>query len=202
MTDNKILVGFHIGRGGKYRTAGYVTFMPQIHFIQQCMNGDDMIVSQDENGNTLPDEEWYMCDGVGNIYPDMRGREACEADTGRIERDGIYDTDVVMDIEDCPDTYLEAIWKCYTDDTSCIKDDVIDYIVNWKGMHRISSVKCYPTNIAIFYTDEHMDSIHMDGYKEWYEGEDDIRDTLQNLNVDPVSIKNNTGKIAAYYNML
>ncbi len=186
--EEKILVGFHVGRGGSFNNGGHLSFLPNVHCIQDCIGDDDLIINTDDIGQELPEEKWYMCSSTsGECYPDMVGKEAIEAKEGIIERDGIYDTDVVMDLSVCWDKHLEAIWECYNRNTEAIDEKIKDYIVGWKGLKRIHHVD-YLENCALFFStpkDVAYTLSYDNGYKE-----EDIREVLEEEGFDEISIDN------------
>ena len=68
-----------------------------------------MIVSEDENGNTLPDDDWKLIDTGSNVI--LKGRDEIEAMTGRLEWDTIYDTDYVTTTDDLSEKEAEPSGK-------------------------------------------------------------------------------------------
>lgn len=51
-----IKVRFHVGRGGRFNNAGHKTYVGTVNDLSDCF-GDSFLISEDENGTTLPDSE-------------------------------------------------------------------------------------------------------------------------------------------------
>lgn len=131
-----IVVAFHIGRGGHFNNAGHKTFMPSVSKLQDCFGEFSYINYENEDGTPIPDEQWQLIDGGGNVI--LEGRDAIESETGILVWDGVYNTDIVRYIEDCTDEELEILYKAY--EYGDIRDDVaIDYLCKWKGVERYAS---------------------------------------------------------------
>lgn len=56
-----IKVRFHIGRGGQFHNACHKTYVGTVNDLSDCF-GDSIVISEDENGNPLPDSEWQLVD--------------------------------------------------------------------------------------------------------------------------------------------
>lgn len=107
----KIIVAFHIGRGGHFNNPNHKTFNPNISSLQECF-GDSIIIDEDpETEEALPDEEWLLLDSGGKEM--LHGRQEIESETGVLDWDGIYDKDIVKDIEDCTDEELELVFNSF-----------------------------------------------------------------------------------------
>ena len=85
-------VRFHIGRGGRFNNAGHKTYVGTVNELSDCF-GDFIVISEDENGKTLPDSEWKLVDSGRNVI--LSGRDEIESETGIRDWDGEYDTDIV-----------------------------------------------------------------------------------------------------------
>lgn len=106
---SKKTVTFHIfGGGGNRNRIELVAFDET---LQQCFRDSDFIESEDEEGNTLPDNEWRLLDGAGNTI--LEGRSDIESKTGRLEYDGEYDTYVVTTLDDLSEREKDAIREAY-----------------------------------------------------------------------------------------
>lgn len=132
--SKSVIVAFHVGRGGRYNNGGHKTFNPHVRKLQECFGENSIIINEYEDGNALPDELWQLIDGGGNVI--LEGRETIESETGILEWDTIYDTDIVRYIEDCTDDEMEILYKAYLDD-ELLDDDAIDFVCEWKGVKRI-----------------------------------------------------------------
>lgn len=119
----KILVHFHIGRGGRFHDHGNKTYIGTVNGLSDCY-GDAFIISEDENGNAMPDKDWKLLDGAGNII--LEGREAIESPTGVLDWDGEYDTDIVRHISECGDDEYQLIIDAYNRH-NYVDEDVLDY---------------------------------------------------------------------------
>lgn len=109
-TPKSIIVCFHVGRGGYLNSPGQKIYNPYVHNIQDLFE-DGFLNCEDEDGNTLPDEEWTLTDQCGNII--LEGRYEIESPVGVLEWDTIYDTDIVKYIEDCTDEEMELIMEAF-----------------------------------------------------------------------------------------
>lgn len=107
----KKVAHFHVGRGGKFHNPGHKTFVDiePMHFREY-----DNIIEQDEDGNPLPDDEWYANDGSEIL---LTGKTAIIAETGILDYDGEYDTEIFKYLDDCDEDELwliaEKIDKVY-----------------------------------------------------------------------------------------
>lgn len=105
-TENKIIVAFHIGRGGMFYNGGHKSFIGELNFQDlQKLNTDNIFYrGRDERGRFMRTE---IYDGAGNFVSgdDPNGL------IGRLDFDGDYDTDYCKYIEDCTDEELELIAK-------------------------------------------------------------------------------------------
>lgn len=184
MNEQKIIVAFHIGRGGRYNNQGHKSFMPYVSKLSDCINYEkDTIISQDENGNELPDKEWKLIDG-GNII--LEGRDAIESDTGVLNWDNDYDTDIVQYLDECSQDELEIIYQAYLDG-EYMPYELKDYICEAMGLHRIDNIKFYQTNAEVHCNDCIL-TFNWDGEKDVTE--EDAKEWMEENNIDPISIKN------------
>ena len=118
-----ILVRFHIGRGGHFHNQGHKTYVDTVKGLSDCF-GEAFIISEDPDGNTLPDKEWHLIDGGGNVI--LQGRDAIEAPTGVLDWDGEYDTDIVEYLSECSEEEYQLIIDLFCN-YGYVDDDVIDY---------------------------------------------------------------------------
>lgn len=182
--SKNVLVAFHIGRGGRFNNAGHKYYMPNVQKLQDCFGDLCTIHDEDENGNTLPDEQWKLLDGGDNVI--LEGREAIESETGVLDWDGDYNTDIVRDIEDCTEEELEILYQAYIED-ELRDDDAINYVCEWKGVKRISRVKFYKINAIIFFTNHTSLDYNWDGEEDVEEEE--IKEWMANNDIDEKSIE-------------
>ena len=116
-------VCFHIGRGGHFNNAGYKEYRPGITTTQECF-GEAILIDQDEDGNELPADQWQLMDGGGNVI--LTGRDEIESETGVLDWDGEYDTDIVKPIGDCTDEEYDLILMAWSE-RNCYDEDIARY---------------------------------------------------------------------------
>lgn len=104
--ENKIIVAFHIGRGGRFYNAGHKTFLGELNFSDlQMLNADNIFYrDRDERGRFIKTE---IYDGAGHFVSDDDPKGLI----GRLDFDGDFDTDYCKYIEDCTDEELQIIAK-------------------------------------------------------------------------------------------
>lgn len=109
--QNKIIVSFHIGRGGRFNNSGYKSYLGEKTFKDLIsMNEDNLyIVNRDKQGKFIKP---IFIDGSSNEVSDDNANSL----TGSLNFDGDYDTYIAKDIEDCTDKELDIIrnsneWK-------------------------------------------------------------------------------------------
>ena len=180
----KIYVSFHIGRGGHFNNQGHLSFRGEENFpelIRRCADSCE-IISEDEDGNPLPDSEWKLTDNVGNVM--LEGREEIEAMTGRLEWDGIYDTDYVDTTDNLNDNELDAIWKAYKNE-EYMSDELKDAICDSMGYKRAKNISVYPACIDVAYQDGVL-HFHTD---EREMSEEEWKEHLEDYGFCPVSVE-------------
>ena len=181
-----IIVCFHVGRGGYHNNPGYKSFNPYAHSIQDFFDYG-FLYYEDEDGNTLPDEEWTLTDKSGNII--LEGRQEIESPVGVLEWDTIYDTDIVRYIEDCDDEEIELLYNELIN-YKYMDDVVADYVCMKKGMKRVVDQF---GNISL--SQSTMQVTHQDGIdtyeRDTFEGMDeyDVRKFLKEERFTPDSIR-------------
>jgi len=104
--ENKIIVAFHIGRGGRFYNSGHKTFLGELNFSDlQMLNANNIFYrDRDERGRFMKTE---IYDGAGNFVSDDDPKGLI----GRLDFDGDFDTDYCKYIEDCTDEELQIIAK-------------------------------------------------------------------------------------------
>ncbi len=98
-SENKTIVAFHIGRGGRFYNEGHTSFIGE-KSISDFVS--DFYLNSDETEYTLDGDDGSL---VGLSV------EECETGIGRINIDGGYNTTYTRYIEDCTDEELEIIAK-------------------------------------------------------------------------------------------
>ena len=113
--ENSITVCFWTHCGGRFNNGGYKEYLDNITDFRQLLRVVPclMLINTDDDGNLLPDDEWYIDDGGGNEL--LRGREEIESRTGTLDIDGIHDTYTVKDIDDCTEAEWQILLGCKDD---------------------------------------------------------------------------------------
>lgn len=125
------IVAFHIGRGGRFHNSGYKSVMPHIKKLNDCFSENSIVISEDEDGKALPDEEWELIDGGSNVI--LKGRDKIENETGILDWDGEYDTDIVKYISECDENELRLLIQTYEKDG--LDEDIITAVMyHWNNM--------------------------------------------------------------------
>ncbi len=117
------IVCFHIGRGGRFFNAGHKSYNSHITCLQDCF-GDGMVISEDEEGNELPEEQWQLVDGAGRAV--LTGRTEIDSETGVLDWDGEYDTDIVKHLYDCTDEEYQILMET-KEHGEWIDEDIVRY---------------------------------------------------------------------------
>ena len=184
MKANEYIVAFHIGRGGRFNNQGHKSFMPYVSKLSDCINLEKCIIlCQDENGNELPDEKWVLLDGGGNTI--LEGRNNIESDTGILDWDGDYDTDIVQYLDECSQDELEIIYQAYLRE-EYMPYELKDYICEAMGLHRIDNIKFYKDNAEVHCNDCTI-TFFWDGEEDVTE--EDAKEWMEENNIDPISIE-------------
>lgn len=169
-----IKVRFHIGRGGRFYNGGHKTYEGTVDSLADCF-GEAFIISEDENGNALPDSEWQLIDGGGNVI--LSGRDEIESETGVLDWDGEYDTDIVRHISECDDDEYQLILDT-AERGEYVDKDVLAYACSALGQLLATSIKVYPSNMEVS-TQEGCVSLMRDDFSVYTEDEEDeVREVL------------------------
>lgn len=162
----------HFGGGGNNHK---MKFVGENKSLIDFLEEGDIIVSTDEEGNELPDEEWQWIDGGGNVL--LEGRENIYSQTGRLDRDWMYDTVDVIDINDLDQREIENLYynEYLVDDTS-LSDELAEYVVSWLGYKYVKNVTFDETAMAVCLDDLLVSVEGMEGYTEekWRDEFDDV----------------------------
>lgn len=99
----KLIVAFHIGRGGHYWNPGHLSYIGEKDFNDLLhLNSEHTFFNdRDKKGRFCKP---YITDCSGN-----RISETVDFITGRLEFDGQYDTDYCKYIDDCSETEINCI---------------------------------------------------------------------------------------------
>ena len=168
-------VRFHIGRGGHFNNAGFKTYVGTVNELSDCF-GDSIVISEDENGKTLPDSEWKLVDSGSNVI--LSGRDEIESETGILDWDGEYDTDIVRKLSECDDDEYQLIFDT-AERGGHVEEPVLAYACSALDKLMATNIKVYPSNMEVF-TQEgcvHLERDNFEAYSE--DEEDDVRIRLE-----------------------
>ena len=160
-------VRFNIGRGGQFHNAGYKTYVGTVNNLSDCF-GDSIVFSEDENGKPLPDSEWQLVDGGGNVI--LSGRDEIERETGIIDWDGEYDTDIVRHLSECDDDEYQLILDA-AERGEYVEKSVLAYACSALDKLMATSIKVYPYNMEVF-TQEGCTTLMLDDFDDYTEDEE------------------------------
>lgn len=193
MNASIYIVAFHIGRGGRFHNPGHKSFMPHIKQLSDCFSESCIIFQEDEEGNPLPDEQWQLIDGGGNVI--LEGRANIESTTGVLDWDGEYDTDIVQYLSECDDNEVDMIYQAYLDD-EYMEDELKDYVCTQKGLHRIHRIEFFDTHAHVECQDG-MIQYDWDGRHDVTE--DEAAEWMEAHDIDPLSIKEHADEFEDNY---
>ena len=187
-------VRFHIGRGGHFNNAGHKTYVVTVNGLSDCF-GDSIVISEDENGKPLPDSEWRLVDGGGNVI--LTGRDEIESETGILDWDGEYDTDIVQKLSECDDDEYQLILDA-AERGAYVEKDVLAYVCSALGKLMATNIKVYPSNMEVF-TQEDCVHLERDNFSVYTKDEEDeVRELLADKGFISESIDNIIDKMEMY----
>ena len=167
-------VRFHIGRGGQFHNAGHKTYVGTVNDLSDCF-GDSIVFSEDENGKTLPDSDWQLVDGGGNVI--LSGRDEIESETGILDWDGEYDTDIVRHLSECDDDEYQLILDA-AERGEYVEKAVLAYACSALDKLIARSINVTPTNMEVF-TQDGCITLQRDDFSVYTEDEEDeVRELL------------------------
>ena len=167
-------VRFHIGRGGHFNNAGFKTYVGTVNELSDCF-GDSIVISEDENGKTLPDSEWKLVDSGSNVI--LSGRDEIESETGILDWDGEYDTDIVRHLSECDDDEYQLILDA-AERGEYVEKVVLAYVCSALDKLMATSIKVYPSNMEVF-TQDGCIALQRDDFSVYTEDEEDeVRELL------------------------
>lgn len=188
-----INVRFHIGRGGRFYNAGHKTYVGTVNGLSDCFGESTMIISEDENGKPLPDSEWQLVDG-GVI---LSGRDKIESETGILDWDGEYDTDIVRHLSECDDDEYQLILDA-AERGEYVEKAVLTYACSALDKLMATSIKVYPSNMEVF-TQEDCVHLERDNFSVYTEDEEDeVRELLEDKGFISESIDKIIDKMEMY----
>lgn len=172
--DQNMKVRFHIGRGGQFHNAGHKTYVGTVNDLSDCF-GDSSIICEDENGKPLPDSEWQLVDSGSNVI--LSGRDEIESDTGILDWDGEYDTDIVRYLSECDDDEYQMILDT-AERGEYVEKVVLAYACSALDKLLATSIKVYPSNMEVF-TQDGCITLQRDDFSVYTENEEDeVRELL------------------------
>ena len=180
----KMKVRFHIGRGGQFNNAGHKTYVGTVNDLSDCF-GDSIVFSEDENGKQLPDSEWKLVDSGGNVI--LSGRDEIESETGILDWDGEYDTDIVRHLSECDDDEYQLILDA-AERGEYVEKVVLAYACSALDKLMATNIKVYPSNMEVF-TQEGCITLQRNDFSVYTEDEEDeVREQLEDEGFIPESI--------------
>ena len=169
-----IKVRFHIGRGGRFYNAGHKTYVGTVNELSDCF-GDSIVISEDENGKTLPYSEWKLVDSGSNVI--LSGRDEIESETGILDWDGEYDTDIVRKLSECDDDEYQLILDT-AERGGHVEEPVLAFACHELGKLLATNIKVYPSNMEVF-TQEGCVHLERDNFSVYTKDEEDeVRELL------------------------
>lgn len=187
-----IKVRFHVGRGGQFHNAGHKTYIGTVNDLSDCF-GDSTIISEDENGKPLPDSKWQLVDGGGNVI--LLGRDEIESDTGVLDWDGEYDTDIVRHLSECDDDEYQLILDA-AERGEYVEKTVLAYACSALGKLLATNIKVYQSNMDVF-TQEGFTTLMRNNFSAYNE-EDEVRERLEDEGFISESIDKIIDKMEIY----
>ena len=102
-TSNKIIVAFHIGRGGRFNNSGHVSFLGEKNFQELIqMNSNELFESnKDEYGKFC--KPYLHHNGNHVTDDDIQG------EIGELNFDHGYDTDYCKYLDDCSENEIDVV---------------------------------------------------------------------------------------------
>ena len=184
-------VRFHVGRGGQFHNAGHKTYVGTVNDLSDCF-GDSIVFSEDENGKPLPDSDWQLVDGGGNVI--LTGRDEIESETGILDWDGEYDTDIVRHLSECDDDEYQLILDA-AERGEYVEKAVLAYACSALDKLLATSIKVYPSSMEVF-TQEGCITLQRDDFSAYTEDEEDeVRELLADKGFISESIDEIIGKM-------
>lgn len=187
-------VRFHIGRGGHFNNAGHKTYIGTVNGLSDCF-GESSIIDMDDNGDKLPDNKWQLIDGGGNVI--LTGRDEIESETGILDWDGEYDTDIVQKLSECDDDEYQLILDA-AERGEYVEKVVLAYACSALDKLMATSIKVYPSNMDVFTQEDcvHLERENLSVYTE--DEEDEVRELLEDKGFISESIDRIIDKMEMY----
>lgn len=190
----ELKVRFHIGRGGHFNNAGHKTYVGSVNGLSDCF-GDSIVISEDENGKPLSDSDWQLVDSGSNVI--LSGRDEIESETGILDWDGEYDTDIVRKLSECDDEEYQLILDT-AERGGYVEEPVLAYACHELGKLLATNIKVYPSNMEVF-TQEGCVHLERDNFSVYTEDEEDeVRELLADKGFISESIDKIIDKMEMY----
>lgn len=104
---NEIYVAFHIGRGGRFYDAGHTFFIGEFDFQELInRNSNDLFLRERDKKGRFCKPCWVDLNSHVMVEP-----EDMDSLSGRLEWDGLYNTDYVKRLDDCDEFEIEVLLK-------------------------------------------------------------------------------------------
>lgn len=114
-------------------------------------------------------------DGGGNVI--LSGRDEIESDTGILDWDGEYDTDIMRHLSECDDDEYQLILDT-AERGAYVEKVVLAYACSALDKLMATSIKVYPSNMEVF-TQEGCTTLQRDDFSVYTEDEEDeVRELL------------------------
>ena len=127
--------------------------------------------------NNLPDSEWRLEDGGGNVI--LSGRDEIESETGILDWDGEYDTDIVCYLTDCDERECQLIFDA-AEKGEYIEYHILAYVCSSLDKLIARSINVTPTTMEVHTQEEEYTILQRDDYSSYSEDEvDEVRDLLE-----------------------
>lgn len=104
-SENRTIVCFHTGRGGRFHNQGHVTFVGEMDINKVMDYESNKLFYRNRN------KKGQFC---APFYTDCNGNEMitekqAKTGVGQLDWDGPYDTDICCYLDECTETELEMI---------------------------------------------------------------------------------------------
>lgn len=114
-------------------------------------------------------------DGGGNVI--LSGRDEIESETGILDWDGEYDTDIVRNLSECDDDEYQMILDV-AERGGYVEKAVLAYVCSTLDKLMATKIKVYPSNMEVF-TQEGCVSLMRDDFSVYTKDEEDeVRELL------------------------
>lgn len=164
-----IKVWFHIGRGGHFNNGGFKSYRGVVNSLADLFDVSTTIIAVDEDSNTLPEEEWMLLDGGGNVI--LKGREQLDAEVGILDWDGEYDTDIVRHLSECDDDEYQLILDA-AERGEYVEKAVLSYACSALDKLMATNIKVYPSKMELL-TQDGCITLQRDDFSVYTEDEED-----------------------------